>query len=209
MCNRTHPIRPPFKSISLLTLFLLLSSSLLLGQKRGLHSVQASSFDFVLGGDFGFRLIQGNTTQPEVEQAINNRELYETYKLNYRIGFNYYQGISSQLLIKTGFRFANPGFSIQSVEPFEHEQDINTVEKKYVDFGSDYRYKYQVFEIPFGLRYVISKSFCNPYLELGVAPNFYWRTKVEERFHEGGSAATIINESINQINFIAFAGDWR
>lgn len=193
---------------SLLILFLTSFSTL--SAQRGLVYKQANTIDILVGGDFGWRFIDGDESDPTVAEAINNRKQFEEFRLSYRFGINYYHGIGERLSLKTGIRFANPGFSISSVEPIDPEQNINSIFKTYQYEGPEYRYKYQMIVVPLGLKYTIGGSFCNPYFELGISSNFYWRTSVEERIFESNKLVDqntfIIEEPINRTNFIAFIG---
>jgi len=205
---KDQPIKLSFLVLAIISLIYLEGYS----QSRGLKYRQVSSIDVVIGGDFGFRLISGDTDNPEIFQKIENRKKEERHRTNYRFGFNYYHAISSRFLIKTGLRIANPGFSTSPINEIDISQDINSIKKVYYQQGPDYRYKYQLIEIPFGFKYAISRSFCNPYLEFGVASNFYLQTTVDKRVTERGFGRSTIHEEINRINFISFlatGGDFR
>ena len=193
-------------------LAILISSFDLRSQPRGLnYSHQKHTIDIVIGGDFGFRMISGDTSNPEISQQVNNRERYEDFKLNTRFGINYNYGITGSLVLKTGIRIANPGFSISSVHKIDPQQDVNTISKSFMLQGLDYKYKYQLIEIPIACRYVFSGSWCKSFVEIGIHPNFYWRTVVKETNYEGASNKKIISENINTVNFmgtLAAGGDF-
>ncbi len=179
-------------------------SHLLYSQSNYSGYKQSNSIDIVLGGDFGFTFVRAEKTNPQGLEEMGNRRKHETFKLNSRFGFNYIHGISGNMSIKTGIRFANPGFAISSIEDFDINENINTVEKAYAYEGAEYRYNYRLVEIPLGLRIGFVKSYCEPYIELGVATNFYWQTIVEKRFNEGGKEKSEIKESLRRINYISF-----
>ena len=164
----------------------------------------SNSFDLVIGGDFGFRTIDYNESSQEGLVEYTNRNNFERHKLNYRIGINYMHGLSHNLSLKTGLRLSNPGFSISQVENIDPSQDINTIDKSFNSLGSEYKYQYQFIEIPIGLRYSLTNSVCEPFLEGGISSNFYWRTVVTEEFYEGGSKSTIVNEEIKTLNYVAY-----
>lgn len=167
---------------------------------------QRSSIDLVIGGDYGFRLIDGNSANPNVQELILNRQEHENQKLNYRFGFNYYQGLTYSIALKTGLRFANPGFVIHSVESFDVEQDINEIKKVFIPRGPEYKYEYQMIEIPLGVKYTIVGYTCEPYFEAGIAFNFYRETLVKEiGYDEKYTNKTTIEEAINNTNYIGFA----
>jgi hypothetical protein len=191
--------------IILLLSIVISSISYSYGQPRGLKfSNQKSTLDIVVGGDFGFRQIKGNSSHVESNQIVQNREGFENQKLNYRFGFNYYHGISERILIKTGLRIANPGFGFSNVDKIDPKTDINLIEKSYQQNGLEYRYNYQILEVPLGIKYVITGSTCKPYVELAVSANFYGNTIVKEISYEGKVIDKVkISENINPINYIA------
>ncbi len=180
------------------------TSTITLSGQAGWNSKLANSIDVVIGGDFGFRMISRSSSTPETQQEFENRKNLERYKLNYRFGFNYYHGITGNISVKTGLRFANPGFSITDTKLEDLNEDINRIEKEWVNGGSEYRYNYHMIEIPLGVKYVLSNTYCDPYFEAGVSANVYWKTIVEERFYNGGSENNSISEDINKVNWIGF-----
>lgn len=165
---------------------------------------QQDAIDIVVGGEFGLHLISGKTADESTAAMVHNRQGYENNKLNYRFGLNYYLGLSPSLSIKAGLRYANPGFATSPVEAFDPTQDINTVVKHFEPFGSEYRYEYQMFEFPLGVKYTLINSVCEPYFEAGISPAVYWRTLVQQRSYGGGTSFTEIEEQINRVNFIGF-----
>ena len=169
------------------------------------HFRQRSAIDLVIGGDFGFHLISGNTANPEAQQFVLNREGYEQNKLNYRFGLNYHHGITRSLTAKIGIRYANPGFVTSPIEIFDPNQDINTVEKVFEPFGAEYRYEYQMIALPLGVKYTLANAVCEPYFEAGVSPALYLRTEVQEKTYEGTTTRITLKENMNQVNFIGFA----
>ncbi|MEL6866989.1 MAG: hypothetical protein AAFP19_21370 [Bacteroidota bacterium] len=185
-------------------LLLCLLSSALDAQSHRWDGRLAHSIDLVIGGDFGFRILDQDASQNDIINAYDNRNLFENYKLSHRFGFNYYHGIGPNLAIKTGLRWANPGFSISAISPIDINQDINEIQKIYDEYGTTYRYNYQLLEIPLGLKFVLPKSVCNPFFEVGIAPNYYRKTVVEQKGPFGESFSNAIEEDINRWNFVGF-----
>jgi hypothetical protein len=130
---------------------------------------QQDAIDIVVGGDFGFHLITGNSAEESTAALLSNRQDFENNKLNYRFGLNYNFGLSPTLSVKAGLRYANPGFTTSPVVAFDPEEDINTVKKQFEPFGSEYRYEYQMFEMPLGVKYSLVNSVCEPYFEAGIS----------------------------------------
>lgn len=168
----------------------------------------SNSIDLILGADIGFRTIHHQPANPAAEKEYQNRNALENYKMNYRFGLNYLHGISKTLSIKTGVRLSNPGFSISGVEDIDPTQNINTVEKRLSSNheGSEFKYGYQLVEVPLGLRYTLTKRSCEPFFELGLATNLYWRTKViRKKFDQRGNSTAIVKEAaIKKLNYVGF-----
>ena len=168
----------------------------------------SNSIDLIVGVDIGFRVIDTKNSSSAARAEYENRSKFETYKANYRIGFNYIHGIGERLSIKSGIRLSNPGFSVSGVEDIDINQSLNSIEKQKNNTlgGFIYNYGYQLFEIPLGLRYTLTKNNCEPFFELGISNNLYWRTKIiRKRVGRGGYSSEVIKESeINRLNFVGF-----
>jgi len=168
----------------------------------------SNSIDLILGADFGFRTIDKQNASQAATKEYQNRNELETYKMNYRFGLNYIHGVSKTLSIKTGIRLSNPGFSVQGIEDIDLNQSINTIEKQIStnQEGSVFHYGYQLVEIPLGLRYTLTKNSCEPFFELGISTNLYWRTIVRrQKFNQRGYSRAIIKEDeINKLNYVGF-----
>jgi len=181
----------------------------------GYKSKRANSVDLVVSGDIGYRLI--SSISPSVERQLENRVTSESFKFNYKAGFNFNFGMTKSLILKTGVRFANPGYSITSVEKIDFNQDVNNIVKRPLRIddaeGFEYKVQYNLFQVPIGIKYVASKGPCEPYFELGVIPSFYGGTQVFEISpDETRSDAMNLEENINKVNFISFisaGGNYR
>ena len=207
-------------TLSLILVAFLFHNNTLTSQDRTLLTKQANTFDIVIGGDLGIRLISGDESLPEVKAIMDRRNEFEDYRLNSRFGINYYLGLGDRLSIKTGIRFANPGFSISSIEEINPEQNINDINKTYQfesKGGFQYEYKYQMIAVPIGIKYTLGRVYCNPYVEVGVSTYFYRKTLVEQsQFIATGNErinknALLIEEPISKTNyfgFIASGGDF-
>ena len=159
----------------------------------------SNSLDFVIGGDFSYRTINLDPNSEFLFQK-ENRESLERPMASYRLGINYNQGINSSWAIKTGLRYATAGFNISSAEPFDMDQDINQIDKKFSVLGTDYKYNYRFIEIPIGIRYVLNKSICDPYVEFGLASNIYLHTNI----YENDSLKLSKKESISKFNYFGY-----
>jgi len=196
---------------SLIFIFLFIFfNNTLTGQRRGLVYRQANAFDIIIGGDFGATLISGEETLPEVAEVLDRRNTAEDFRLSKRFGINYYHGISGRLALKTGFRFANPGFSISAVEEFNAEQDINTIDKISKTNGFNYAYKYQMFEVPLGLKLSLGGGACNPYVEFGISTHFYRQTAIEKTLYKAegneliSNSSFLLDEPLSEVNYFGF-----
>jgi len=174
---------------------------------------QPNSIDLSIGGDLGMHIINGDESLPEIEELMKRRNSLERHRLSSRFGINYYHGIGQRISLKSGIRYANPGFSISSIEEIDLEQNINSINKSYQhesQGGFQYEYKYQMLAVPVGLKYMLSKNSFGSYLELGVSTYFYHRTLVEKSLFQGegnqllSQESIFIEEPISQFNFFGF-----
>jgi len=94
------------------------------------------------------------------------------------------------------------------IEDIDPNQNINTIENQLgtSQTASEFKYGYQLIEMPLGLRYTLTKNTCEPFFELGVSSNFYWRTMVRKKRHnQRGFSKAIVNEKqIKKLNYIGF-----
>lgn len=208
--NKILTMQNKLLTISIFIILIISSNNTLTGQRKGLTERQANTLDIMCGGDFSIRLISGDESILEVADVLNKRTSHEKFRLSSRFGINYYHGIGKRFSIKTGIRFANPGFSIASVEEIDPEQNINGIEKAYQTEGFHYQYKYQMIAVPLGLKYILNSGTCKPYVEFGVSTNFYQRTTVERRLYKAeknqllSKDRVFIDEPISQINYFGF-----
>ena len=199
------------KSFNLLLFIIILCSNHLFGQRIYTSNRIISSVDVMLGGDMSFRLLSVDSADPEVLQQQANRDYLEKHRISTRFGINYNHGISNNLILKAGLRIANPGFTIGSVTGFDVNAPINDVQKIFESNGTEYHYKYQIVALPIGFRYVLSKTVCEPYIEVTASPHFYRKTVVEERPYDGETQQYTITEDIKRTYFmgnLAFGGDF-
>lgn len=206
------------KNIKLIKIAILLTSVSLVyisHAQRGYKSKRANSLDLVVSGDVGYRLI--SILDSSVKEQLENRITSESFKLNYKAGLNFNFGLNKKLLLKTGIRVSNPGYSITSVERIDFNQDVNDIVKKPLrrDDASKYEYKvqYNLLQVPLGIKYIASRGACEPYFELGIMPSFYGGTKIYELQSDETRSETInVEENINTINYISFistGGNYR
>ena len=196
---KVKPINPvnPFFLMMLLSLFI---TQNVIAQKR-YRDVQVNSIDAYLGGDIGVRLISANDI--EDASALSNRDKLESYKFNYKFGLDYNHGIGRSLILRTGIRISNPGFSISKVEEIDFDDGINQVQKLADPIeGTRYRVKYNMIGIPVGLKYILSKGNCVPYFQVGLIPSFYLGTNVRQIDFEENSSSFSVNENNNSIVFV-------
>jgi len=167
------------------------------------RSKQANSLDLYFGGDVGYRLLSSpNSTTSEI---IDNRNTFESFKLNYRFGIGYNIGIGRNLSIKTGIRYATHGIGVALVDRI----DFNEAEHNYAFTknreGFSYKTSHHMIGIPLGLKLVVSKSTCEPYIEFGVIPSMYRETRIAEFDYDGNNTANFtLSENINMFNFFSF-----
>lgn len=186
---------------------LLCFTTLICTDLHGQYYRQINSIDFTIGGDYGFRRITGDASQASVAQILANRKSLESPQLGYRIGFNYNYSSSENILIKTGIRYSRSGFNITGTNPFDNNVNLNDISKiaDNID-GVDYKYRYQMIEVPIGIRYIFARSICQSYLEVGIAPNFYLNTIVSEYQYESHVSNEMIDDEISQVLWFGVIG---
>ncbi len=194
-----------FKVVLVFFMFCFLGLHTVCAQKRGLAVRLANTLDVIGGVDFGSRLVTLADDASDNE-ALLNRENNESLKFNYRIGLNYYQGLNGNWMFKTGIRLSNPGFSTNLIEEYDVNGNLNDVFKQGSKFGTKYVYNYQLIEIPLGLKHVFSRSWCESFVEFGLAPNFYTGTIVVKTPFEQRTERIRVIESIKPFNLFAFFG---
>ena len=164
---------------------------------------QANSLDFYVGGDIGYRLLSGlNGSSSEI---LDNRNTFESFKLNQKFGIGYNIGIGRNLSIKTGVRYAAHGIGVALVDRIDFSETGHNYAFIKNREGYTYKTSHHMIGIPLGLKLVLSKSTCEPYIEFGLIPSLYHETRIEEFDYNGISTASYaLRENINMFNLFSF-----
>jgi hypothetical protein len=196
--------------LSMLALLCFLSTNLNAQYYSGFGNRQKSSIGFSAGSYLGYRILSGDNGDDLTSLQIANREKFEVYKPNLRLGIAYQHGLNNRFLLITGLGYSQQGFKFNSIQKIDFNSDINNIEKAFDIDGYNYVYSYQFIEAPVGIKYMARRSACTPYIELGVIPTLYTSTLVTEETPSGISKKSTVVESISTINlmgFFTFGGD--
>ena len=168
-----------------------------------------SSIDFLAGLDYSYRNLSTSSDDALVLGILENREVGESGKINWRFGVNYNRNLTSKLFFKTGLRLASVGFAGEKKTDlrwgseligggFELDPDL----PREVQNINDYWF----LEIPIGIRYEICQKKLTPFIELGVSPSIYLTTRVATKTDIGDSSTFDKNnqDSFNQFHLVGF-----
>lgn len=141
-----------------------------------------SSIDFMVGIEYAYRHLKTSSTDNIIVGILENRDLKESGKFNWRMGVNYNRKLISKLFLKTGLRLASIGYKGEKRTgirwPSENNGGIWVLdpslphEIQVVD-------NYWFLEIPVAARIEFSEKKWNPFFELGLAPSVYLTTKTK------------------------------
>jgi hypothetical protein len=148
-------------------------------------SAQRSSVDFIIGGEYSFRILPQENSDPVIAAILASRE-QETGKYNFRMGLNYNQRLAKNIWLKSGFRIARVGYVTQNQTDLRwpSEFDPSTGEwtpdpnlpREFQEM-TDYIW----LEVPLIGRWEWSDGKWRPYLEAGLSPHFYLLTRNKEQ----------------------------
>ena len=89
---------------SIFALLCLLSTHLDAQYYNGLGNRQKSAIGFSAGGHLGYRIFSNPIGDGRTRLQISNREKFEVYKPNLRLGVSYQHGLNNRFLLITGLR---------------------------------------------------------------------------------------------------------
>ncbi len=179
-----------------------------------------TSLDFVGGVDFTYRnmtTVKNASFSDSLIVRIFDEN--ETGKINFRFGFNFNKRISKNIFFKTGLRFASLGY--------QRKYDVNELRWGNQQTGgvfdpnipgegatiSKLIYNYLFFEVPLIARYEFSQKKFTPFVELGVSPSIFLKSR-SKIIDNDGKSRTSDNNSDNHSNFhlvsvISFGGNYN
>jgi len=157
-------------------LFILCIPSLMFAQ-------QNSSIDFVGGIGSSFRNLKITSTNTTFLGIHERREMEETPKANWRLGFHYNRPIANQIHFKTGIRLASFGFKGEKKTDLRwascHDGEGGftpcTGGATEIQFVPNFLF----LEVPIMARIAFNDKKWQPYIELGIAPALYLTTRTK------------------------------
>lgn len=179
-----------------------------------------TSLDFVAGVDYSYRNMKVNENPSFSDTTIVRIfDENETGTINFRFGFNFNKRISSNFIFKTGLRFTSLGYQRKYGEDelrWGNQQtggvfnpDIPSEQPEI----SNFIYNYLFLEIPLVARYEFSQKKFTPFIELGVAPSFFLKTR-HKIISDNGTQIVDNNDSqdgysnINFVGVVSFGGNY-
>ena len=142
---------------------------------------EKNSIDFLFGYDVVFQ---------QVDHLLDQQNIYIKPKSALRLGFNYNYKLARNLYLKTGLRYANPGYerTFYKVPIISNSTEI-TLRDQSVNYQIDQikSYKYHLIETPLMLRYVYSSKCVKTYIEGGISSNVYLGSHVKTNLAQSES----------------------
>jgi len=160
---------------------------------------EKNSIDFLFGYDAVFQ---------EVDHQLDKQGIYIKPKSALRLGFNYNYKLVRNLYLKTGLRYANPGYERTF---YKESAGFNSTDLELRDQSIIYEvdqiksYKYHLIETPLMLRYVYSSKCVKTYIEGGISSNVYLGSHVKTNLARAGSEIenTTQKEAIKKMHLAA------
>ncbi|MEM1119621.1 MAG: hypothetical protein AAGJ18_04190 [Bacteroidota bacterium] len=163
----------PFKVITIL-LFVL--PTIVFAQFR-------SSVDFVGSMDYSYRHLKNSNNAPTVIENFERRQQEEMGKINWRVGLNYNHPFSDRLFIKTGIRLASVGYKRGKTTGLRWGSEFDGMGNWTPDPNLPHEIQDMVdhwlIEIPIIGRIELSDNQLKPFVEFGVSPHFYWKSRTK------------------------------
>lgn len=143
-----------------------------------LRGQQKFSIDLVAGEQMGYRWLHAGDDETSTQLVIDQRNSREKPGFFPRFGLNCNIRLHDKTWLKTGLRFAREGYLIEKTQVQWGSQNNNGVWDPSLPSGEAYNFikLYRVdeyLELPLTLRKEFSEKKFTPYLEGGVALNYY------------------------------------
>ncbi len=138
-----------------------------------------SSIDFVSGIDYSFRTLN-TSLQDDITQLILDSRDGDSKKLNWRFGLNYNIKVDKKLYLKTGIRLARIGYKGEKRTGLIWTQSINgSPPNPNLPSEVQFIYDYYFIEVPIIGRLDFLENKLTPFLELGISPSLYLRSRTK------------------------------
>jgi len=167
------------------------------------------SIDFVSGLDYSFRQLSNSSEDPIIELVKKNRDELEIGKLNWRIGFNYNNKLSSKIFLRTGIRLASVGYKTKKIGlrfGSQHDGMGGFTPSNDPSLTSEIRLvtDYWFIEMPVAGRYEISQKKIAPFIEFGISPSIYLTTKNKSKTNLSSNSEFDKEDIIKNFHVVGF-----
>ncbi len=164
-----------------------------------------TSIDLIAGVDYSFRTLQASD---EYQFILDSRQ-QEAGKLNTRFGFNFNKKVADRWYLKTGLRLAGVGYTLRKLTNLRwpNEQDGNGMYVPDPNLPHEIRFTedYWFLELPVMARFELGQKRWTPFVEAGVLPSVYLKTRIGQ-YTDVGNSATFVREDIPGFNNFQMAG---
>ncbi len=174
-------------------------SLLLVFLMTNLSAQKKAAVDLIFGVDYTNRT---NTENSGFEFTDDNGNSLPTNSKivgnpNVRFGMNFNHEVGKKIWLKTGVRYTRLGYSlVQDANQFSIFEDVEIKEKVNLSF----------IEIPLLLRYEFDNKKWSPFVEIGVASNYYIRSKLTSTFK---SSSPTRNDKYTRTNKVESVHQWQ
>lgn len=168
-----------------------------------------SSFDFMIGVDNTYRKLSTSSENVAFSSLMETRNKEENSRVNWRVGLNYNKRISHKIVLKTGLRFAWLGYNGAKRTdirwPSEHDGMGSWSPDPSLPHELQINNEHWFIEIPLIVRYEWAEKKLIPFVELGVSPYYYLKTRIVS-ISDIGTEVSSIKGSTSNINKVHLAG---
>ncbi|MFT5382837.1 MAG: hypothetical protein ACI8VT_004115 [Saprospiraceae bacterium] len=177
-------------------------------------SQQNSSIDIVLGSDFTYRILIGESSTSS--KSLRNER--ESGLINFKYGVDYNLQFRKNLIFKTGIRIAKIGYnnnysytSFVFLEPLTTEELLAILNGEEIppsqpnnNHKVNIKTNHQFIELPVALRYLFNKKKLSPFVEFGLSPYLYVNTHTKGSVNEDtiDSNRRIENKDFRKVNLM-------
>ncbi|WP_235294003.1 outer membrane beta-barrel protein [Portibacter lacus] len=179
-------------------------------------SQMKTSIDAIGSLDYSYRSITTSSSDEFIKGLVERRNEGETGKVAWNAGLNLNRKLSKKIFLKTGVRFISTGYNgpVEEVTwGSQHDGNGGQIEDPSLPKEIQIKYNYWFIEIPLGIRWEINENKFAPFLEAGVAPSLYLRTRsalVSDQDKEISFSDDRVNKmnNIHAYGFISFGGNY-
>lgn len=169
-----------------------------------LFAQTSSTIDIIGGIDYSFRILHYSGNDLTSQAALNTRE-GEKGKINFRIGANYNLKLTERFWLKTGMRLASIGYKGRKKEGLRWGSEYDPVTGTWTPDPSlpheiQFIYNFWFIELPINGRLEFGTGKWIPFVEAGISPNVYLRTKTKQITEFGKSVNFDRTTGINTLN---------